>query len=105
MTATPAFFLCDCEGYEAELFNSSSVPLLTKCDFLIEFHDVLIPNISQILVERFASTHEVQVIDTRPRDPAGYPCLSVVVPGDRDGALAENRPGPMQWGYFRALER
>lgn len=105
MTIQPAFILCDCEGYEAELFGPDVVQNLKRCDFLIEFHDAIVPGVSQTLQQRFADTHSIQIIDTRPRDVSHYPCLADVPIPDREAALAEGRPTPMQWGYFQALNR
>lgn len=105
MAAQPAFIFCDCEGYEAELFDPTLVPSLKRCDFLIEFHDFIVPGSSKMLQQRFADSHSVQIIDTRPRDVSHYSCLADVPAADREMALSENRPGPMQWGYFQALNR
>lgn len=100
-----AFFLSDCEGYEAEIFNPASVELLKKCDFLIEFHDMFVPGITETLKERFSLTHSIQIIDTKPRDVKHHACLAVVPAEDREGVLAEYRGTTQQWGYFRSLER
>lgn len=105
MTAQPVFIFCDCEGFEAELFDSASVAMLKRCDFLIEFHDFIVPDISQTLQQRFADTHSIQIIDTQPRDVTRYGYLEDVPIANREAALSENRPCPMQWGYFQASNR
>lgn len=61
--------ICDVEGYESELMNPRSVPALTQCDLIIEMHDCLAPKVTSTLLERFAGTHNVQIIESVARKP------------------------------------
>ncbi len=35
--------ICDCEGYEYELFNENNIDNLKNCDLIIEVHDFFNP--------------------------------------------------------------
>jgi hypothetical protein len=53
-----AFILCDCEGYEAELFRDST-PYL-RSTLLIETHEHAVVGVESQLLESFRSTHHVE---------------------------------------------
>jgi hypothetical protein len=54
--------VCDCEGFEKELFNKNNVKNLKNCDLIIEAHDLIDMNISGYLKEVFSKTHKIQSI-------------------------------------------
>lgn len=97
ISAEPALVISDCEGFELELFSPRTVASLASAAVLIELHDFIDPSISGVLAERFAATHEVTVVPTRARDERRYPQLAALSSHDRDYALDESRPGPMEW--------
>jgi hypothetical protein len=80
------------------------VPLLRTSAAIIELHDFAAPGIEETVRERFAATHDIEVVRTRTRYPADYPSLAEV-PGinymDRHLAVAEFRPFPMGWALLR----
>ena len=93
--------ICDCEGYEFELFNEKNVRNLAKCDLIIETHDFLKPNISSKLRTLFSNTHEITVVKsiTDEEKVASY---HYAESSDLDGLLKkilfkEGRPGIMEW--------
>ncbi|MCA9016239.1 MAG: hypothetical protein KDA77_12985, partial [Planctomycetaceae bacterium] len=45
--------ICDCEGFEAELFSEEVIPHLKQCDLLIELHDFVDMTISEKIRQRF----------------------------------------------------
>ncbi len=57
-----SLIICDCEGYEDQLFDQTNIGNLNNCDLLIETHDFLNLNISGNLIQLFADTHNVQVV-------------------------------------------
>jgi len=57
-----ALIICDCEGYESQLFNKENIKNLKNCDLLIETHDFIDLNISTNLVDLFSDTHDIQII-------------------------------------------
>jgi hypothetical protein len=56
------FVLCDCEGYEIELFTDSAVSNLKNCDVLIELHDHYDLTITDKILAAFAATHTATLI-------------------------------------------
>lgn len=95
--------VADCEGAELELIDPDAVPWLRDATILVEFHDFAAPRASTIIPERFAATHDVQVLKAEPRYISEYPVLAEVTdsPIEQELALLEFRPAPMSWGVMR----
>lgn len=93
--------ICDCEGYEYELFNEENVSNLKKCDLLIEVHDFLNPNISPRLRTLFSNTHEISVIrsisDKEKAMLYHYNESENLSPLLKKILFKEGRPGIMEW--------
>ena len=89
--------VCDCEGCEMTLFSPGAVERLAACDLIVELHDFIDPAISSTLVERFRRTHMVRTVPTRRRNAGRWPALRRLPPLARELAVAELRPGPMEW--------
>ena len=99
--------LCDCEGYERELFDDSAVPHLSTCDLLIEMHDCIYPGITSAILTRFALTHHLKVVSTRDKPTLTYPELGVLNDAERKIALCDNRGSVgevifMEWAWLKA---
>jgi predicted O-methyltransferase YrrM len=98
------FVLSDCEGCEDVLMDPEAVPLLRTAMLVVELHDFAAPGIEDRIRERFAPTHDVEVIRTRARYVGEHPKL-METPGTTyvDWALgvAEYRPFPMAWAVLR----
>ena len=56
--------LCDCEGFEKELFTKEVLPSLVNCDLLIELHDFIDINISSDILSLFSGTHDQSIIES-----------------------------------------
>jgi hypothetical protein len=56
-----ALIISDCEGYEAVLFESSTIRDLRSATLLIETHDCFVPGVSDTLRAAFGETHAVRV--------------------------------------------
>lgn len=54
--------LVDIEGAELNLLDPAAIPQLAKASILVETHDLLRPNTTATLRERFALSHDVAVI-------------------------------------------
>ncbi|MDP9173771.1 MAG: methyltransferase [Planctomycetota bacterium] len=93
--------ISDCEGYEAELLRPDLVTALQTCDILVELHEQFVPGITQTIMSRFSNTHEVELIDVKPRDPATYPALQGFTHEKQRLAVDEARYGAMQWAWMR----
>lgn len=91
---------CDCEGNELKLLDPALVPMLSRCDMLVEMHDFICPGASTTLETRFRSTHTTTIIPPSGRDLSAYPVLESFSELDRVLAMCEFRPGPTPWGLF-----
>ena len=93
------FILSDCEGYETELFDDSTVEALSRSSVLIEIHG----EAYDPLVERFSKTHAIQTLVASGRSIADYPeleCLGEQAPR----ALKEYRLEGQRWLYATPRE-
>jgi 2-polyprenyl-3-methyl-5-hydroxy-6-metoxy-1,4-benzoquinol methylase len=87
----------DCEGGELQLLDPEQVPGIQACDVIVECHDFLNPSITATLQQRFAKSHDVELISEGPRDPNQFPSLQRWQSTDRWLAVNENRPVTMNW--------
>jgi 2-polyprenyl-3-methyl-5-hydroxy-6-metoxy-1,4-benzoquinol methylase len=87
----------DCEGGELALLDPEQVPGIQGCDVIVECHDFLNPSITPTLRQRFAKTHDVELISEGPRDPNKFPVMQRWQSTDRWLAVNENRPVTMNW--------
>ena len=96
-TTTRTVVICDIEGAERELLDPALAPGLLSADILVEAHDCIHPGLSQRIAQRFAATHDVQVIG-RNLDDQGLPdWMETLSDLDRLIALWEWRSGPTPW--------
>jgi hypothetical protein len=96
--------ISDCEGAEVMLLDPRAVPALTRCDILLEFHTLRDTDPYALFRERFAETHDIEIIDVQPRDPSAYPALGFLSRVDREHVLFEG-PRAVGWGFFSAKSR
>lgn len=93
--------LMDVEGDERTLLDPSSVPALRAVTILVEVHDFVSEQIAPEIRERFAGSHSLQEVWSRPRSLEDYPVTLGAVEGlGRALALSsmdEGRPGRMRW--------
>lgn len=64
LPSVPGLLIVDCEGYEEVLLDSGVIQHLKGWDFLIETHDGFSRGVTRRLAERFASSHNVEAVDT-----------------------------------------
>lgn len=100
--------LLDCEGCENNVADPNRVPSLTRAVLVVELHDFLVPGTSERVIARLQATHDVKVISARSRFPVACPTL-MELPGlnevQRELAVNELRPAPMQWAVFTPRRR
>jgi hypothetical protein len=89
--------LVDCEGSELQLLDPAQVPSIAACDVIVECHDFLDASITATLRQRFAASHDVELVSEGPRDPNQFPTLQRWQSTDRWLAVNENRPMTMNW--------
>ena len=92
--------ICDCEGAEVELLDIAQIPALARTEIVVELHDFLRAGVTQTLTQRFAATHEIELIDSAAPDPSLYAELEILPPDQRAIALDE-RAEPMQWAWMK----
>jgi len=100
---------CDAEGYELELFTQNVIDTLQNADYLIELHDVINPEISIKLYNRFKNTHKFKFVNNRGIDNTQfYSKLSTLNEIDKQFSVQEHRGGYnknyfMEWVYITKL--
>ncbi|MFK7776897.1 MAG: hypothetical protein QM501_02085 [Gimesia sp.] len=100
--------ICDCEGYELELFTDEVILHLKSSDLLIELHDLVDLNISGTLKQRFAETHEITLIqsidDLEKARTYSITELADYDLNERRNLLRENRESIMDWIFLTPIE-
>jgi SAM-dependent methyltransferase len=98
----------DIEGAELDLLNPSLYPSLHKMDILVELHDAFNPLISRTLCERFAPTHDIEIMPNRNNLPSVEGLVPPEVYLDPMDQLLlgwEERGGPTPWAFFRTKDQ
>lgn len=98
----PTLVVMDVEGAEMELTDPALVPSLRHATILVETHDLIRAGCRDAVAARFAETHTVVAIPTRPRSlddfPASLsPMLRRIAPARCLEAVQEWRGGPQEW--------
>lgn len=91
-------FIFDCEGFERNIINFPK-NILSISGFIIELHDIFVPNISKSLMEYLSDSHVVTVVTQRGRCLEDYPELAGVRGPIGPLLLDEFRGDTMQWLY------
>jgi hypothetical protein len=97
-----ALLVVDCEGDEAILLDPDQISELKHCDVLVELHDMLVPGVSQLVMRRFAQTHDIAIISPQPYDPSRYAFLQAFTEEEQYMAVDELRGEGAQWAFMRA---
>lgn len=92
----------DCEGYEKTLLDPEIAPKLRSCDILVEMHDFVSADISSLLKARFSASHDIEIIDVKPRSAEDYESIAFWPHDVQEWALREGRPDGMQWAWMSA---
>jgi hypothetical protein len=68
--------ICDCEGFEKQLFTEASVKNLNNCNLIIELHDCNDDTISKTILPLFINTHKLSLIKSNPdKKLSNYPFI------------------------------
>lgn len=62
--ANPTLIICDCEGFERYLFDSSNISNLSSVDLIIELHPMNETDVKSILYNLFHLSHDIQYISS-----------------------------------------
>ena len=105
---TRATIICDVEGHENDLLDPTAVPTLKIANILVETHEFVVPNVTQIISTRFAKSHDITVIRQQSRSSADFPWRTLITAlfPERylDLVVSEGRPEQMVWLWMRAKE-
>lgn len=97
----PVFLLADCEGAEAEMLDPYRAKGLARAEILVECHDFKVPGVTDLLVRRFATTHDVERVVEAGRPIVPHPALAGLHEVDRLLLACEFRPQAMTWLRMR----
>jgi hypothetical protein len=96
--------VCDCEGYEMELFNKVDSNKFKNVDLVIETHDFMNINISTFLKEKFSQTHTFisikSIDDIEKALTYSFKEIELLNLHQRKMILSESRPSIMEWTVF-----
>lgn len=93
--------ICDCEGFEKNLFNKLSIKNLRNCDLIIETHDFKDIEISSYLKTLLKPTHKIESIfsldDIQKAINYNYPQTEHWNLNEKKHVFREWRPAIMEW--------
>lgn len=96
-----ALIICDCEGYEMELFNENNISNFTNTSLVVETHDFINLSISGYIEKLFEKTHHIKVIqsidDIQKAKYYRYCEFQGLTLHERKLLIAEYRPSIMEW--------
>jgi hypothetical protein len=99
-----ALVICDVEGCEERLLDPAIIPALRRLPMLVELHDFLIPNVTELLSQRFCVTHELTHIWQQDRSKAEFPWrtlgTTLIHSSYLAWAVSEWRPVRMAWYWM-----
>lgn len=90
-----ALVVSDVEGYETGLLDPEHAPGLRQAAIIVERHEWIVPGSTTLVLDRFTATHDLTLIDSRPRDAVGRGHLSHLTAEEAHSAVQE-RPHPQQ---------
>jgi hypothetical protein len=98
---------CDCEGFEAELLRPEAIPQLREADVLVELHDCFAPGVTEMIRSRFAATHDIEIVPSRPRHASDWPQIATYSPKVQRLMLHELRFGNamVHWAFMTPRQR
>ena len=92
--------IVDCEGAETDLLDPGQAPALSTASIIVECHDCIQADITQTLIDRFESTHDIQRIEQKFKDPYQFDFLRELSDCDKWALVHEGRPSAMNWLYM-----
>lgn len=96
--------ICDIEGGEVDVLDPATTPELTRADILVETHDGYRPGCTKLLTQRFAPTHDIQLISEQPRTSAHMPPGTGLSEAAAACAMDECRGASQAWLWMTARQ-
>lgn len=94
--------ICDCEGYEKELFDNEVAKSLLQCDFIIELHDGIVPGIKDQIQNTFESTHNLEFVRSKLKSVKDYPLMEKLPVEYRQDIYLIERDSYLDWAVVRS---
>lgn len=91
----------DVEGAEEWLLNPRRLPVLRDSFIIVEVHEFLVPNLREVLQDRFVQTHSIEVVSSSGRNPNRSSFLRDASDNVKWSLISEERPGAMEWLIMR----
>jgi hypothetical protein len=89
---------CDIESYEKFLLDPSKNLNILHYDFIVESHEFMDSNITNILKDRFEKTHNITFIsDNKKRHFENLNFMETLSDNEISCCIEESRPGPTPW--------
>lgn len=95
-----SLMLIDCEGFEIELLDVERAPRVLNSDVIVELHEHVVRGVGAKIRDRFSATHDVQMIQSRTKNPDDYPELESVANTMRARSISEGRNVTQWWSYL-----
>ncbi|MBL7777475.1 MAG: 50S ribosomal protein L11 methyltransferase [Chitinophagales bacterium] len=92
--------VCDCEGYEAELFNEKVAERIVGHDVIIELHENVVPNVKQQMIDCFSKTHNIAFVGSRLKMICSYPDVKMLPIEYRQDKYLYERGTYMEWAVI-----
>lgn len=100
-----ALIICDCEGYERELFNLKNIRNLKFSDLIIELHPFIHEDVKEYLISLFADTHNYNIISSSDNKRKVFDFkyhLGGMNKVEQVKAIEEGRPFTMEWVILKS---
>lgn len=101
-TSPRGFIICDCEGYENELFDEPLANALKNFDLIIELHDHVVPGIKAKIESAFKNTHQISYVTSRLKSVNDYPLMKNLPPEYQQDRYLIDRDRRMEWATITA---
>ncbi len=93
--------ICDCEGGEVDLIRKEILSNLGDTDLIIECHDMIVPNCTDVVIGNLSSTHDYELITSNERTLSDIPSTalhSLVGSAEEiEWSIREHRHYRMNW--------
>jgi len=97
---TNALLVMDCEGAELTLLDPKKVRALKQTTMLVECHDCLHANLTEIIAARFDASHEVTTIWQNSQGAYDFEFMRPLSDCDKWCLVHEGRPSAGTWLYM-----
>lgn len=95
--------IMDIDGGELDVLDPERAPALRRAWILVELHPHLLPNVRELLAERFAASHRARHVAAVDRQRSDLPSLGSLSSKDLLAAAWEARPDGQGWLWLEPI--